>query len=693
MKAKNMTSSTSSSTSGGAQCIVCCETIEVFGVGPCDHRDVCATCSFRRRQLYGQRECAICKESQPRVVFTRDPHKPFAAFDLAAMAAAAARSDHTHAPDALGGVYCDGDDIAVRFAAMLAITCPRCARGAASALPNLAALKNHVRAVHGLVFCDICLRDRKVFLVEQLLFRQSELPQHMATWDGGISEAMSKIAEEQQMRLSSSGKRPKEKTDATAAAAAAMAAKRKWKPMVSRLAIGHPACKFCSEFFYGVDQLYEHLNKQHLTCHLCERTGLLWKYYRDLAELHTHYAEQHCMCKVPNCFMAFASSLDLKAHEAAEHGKSPESLLNFRVRRMGRGGEGIGDCDDDDRDFGAGRGHHGPRRNGGGAMRDPGPRLEMLRPSRSPPPPRSTTPPAAAAVAAAVPTAPPSNGPPSQPPPPQQPQLPLVPTKSMLAATPTHQVPVPVPVPVPAPAPAPVPASQPTTTPSSKAPSNPKKQPEEPTPEKLKEEANAKLVASMKELVSDEEFRLFRQYSGDFRSGQITARDYHARFFSTFGVNARTRQMFADLVALLPDKSKSMELLHLHTLEQAPAAAVVRPVPQRQKTPEATAAAAPLADFPALPSDQTHRDHFTETWAAAATDDAVSGPVRPLMPTPSYQQPKKPQDLTSQDFPALPSAPAKSKKDKKKTEPKQGHQQSAKQPKAKHGRTVLMKWG
>jgi hypothetical protein len=31
---------------------------------------------------------------------------------------------------------------------------------------------------------------------------------------------------------------------------------------------GHPTCEFCSRHFYGVDQLYKHLQETHFTCHV-----------------------------------------------------------------------------------------------------------------------------------------------------------------------------------------------------------------------------------------------------------------------------------------------------------------------------------------------------------------------------------------------------------------------------------------
>ena len=43
-------------------CVLCCEEIEVFAVGPCDHTDsVCYKCSSRMRALCKQNYCAVCR--------------------------------------------------------------------------------------------------------------------------------------------------------------------------------------------------------------------------------------------------------------------------------------------------------------------------------------------------------------------------------------------------------------------------------------------------------------------------------------------------------------------------------------------------------------------------------------------------------------------------------------------------------
>jgi hypothetical protein len=42
-------------------CLICCELIDFFSAGECEHRFVCSQCTLRRRALYKEWQCCICK--------------------------------------------------------------------------------------------------------------------------------------------------------------------------------------------------------------------------------------------------------------------------------------------------------------------------------------------------------------------------------------------------------------------------------------------------------------------------------------------------------------------------------------------------------------------------------------------------------------------------------------------------------
>lgn len=60
---------------------------------------------------------------------------------------------------------------------------------------------------------------------------------------------------------------------------------------------GHPRCEFCKTRFYDAAQLHDHLVKDHYSCHICEKKGILHKYYRDYTDLERHFRSDHFLCE------------------------------------------------------------------------------------------------------------------------------------------------------------------------------------------------------------------------------------------------------------------------------------------------------------------------------------------------------------------------------------------------------------
>jgi len=275
------------------QCIICCEEIKVYGLGPCNHRDVCAMCSLRLRELYKDMGCCICKAPIKEIIYTSNRGLNYEGFTLGKLIF-----------DKSLGAYFDEAPFYESVKRMWEFKCPMCN---APTFGRLQDLRHHIKHNHGLVYCDLCIGDRKVFLTEQPLFAPRDIPQHYLEWDGGVAE---------QTRVK-----------------------------------GHPMCQFCRTSFYGNDQLYEHLQRNHFTCHICERDGILYQYYKDYTGLEKHFQSDHFLCGDPEClakkFVVFRSSLDMKAHEVTAHGKKSKAdrliEVNFRVLRAGRSGEGIED--------------------------------------------------------------------------------------------------------------------------------------------------------------------------------------------------------------------------------------------------------------------------------------------------------------------------------------------------------------
>ena len=126
--------------------------------------------------------------------------------------------------------------------------------------------------------------------------------------------------------------------------------------------VGHPTCKFCinkkgknaTTFrFYDITKLYDHLNKEHYKCHLCERQLIQDQFFDNYKTLERHFDNKHYLCKHPICltarFVVFDNDICLRAHERSAHGVVSDNNTNggstkiqlaFNIRREGYDGSG-----------------------------------------------------------------------------------------------------------------------------------------------------------------------------------------------------------------------------------------------------------------------------------------------------------------------------------------------------------------
>ncbi len=154
---------------------------------------------------------------------------------------------------------------------------------------TLKQLQVHLRKDHnGQQHCNVCLKEKKVFLMEHRQYEIEELKKHMFSGD------------EQGFT-------------------------------------GHPFCKFCKKRMYDDAQLYEHLTKDHFKCHLCEGN----KYFKDYKDLEDHFRVSHFLCENKEClsmkFQVFATNIGFHAHIKEMHPgmKPPPVKLGFRIGREG----------------------------------------------------------------------------------------------------------------------------------------------------------------------------------------------------------------------------------------------------------------------------------------------------------------------------------------------------------------------
>eukprot|EP00762_Andalucia_godoyi_P006808 ANDGO_00984.mRNA.1 E3 ubiquitin-protein ligase hel2 len=243
-------------------CSVCCEEMSIVSVGPCNHHSVCYKCSLRLRILSRDTKCCICKADLPVVVLSADKSALFASYKLPSLI-------HERSFN----VYCNSREIFDLVKELKSTACPECHEKQ----EGVQGLKHHVKAVHHKQYCELCARSSKKFICELPLFNDRELNHHKNRGDESVQTSFK----------------------------------------------GHPQCKFCREYFYSEDELFEHMNRKHEQCFLCQRQNVHFLYFRGFPELEKHFNEDHFPCPVKSCqddkFSVFASEADLRTHMAVVH--------------------------------------------------------------------------------------------------------------------------------------------------------------------------------------------------------------------------------------------------------------------------------------------------------------------------------------------------------------------------------------
>ncbi|CAK1595961.1 unnamed protein product [Parnassius mnemosyne] len=247
-------------------CVVCFKNVLYFSIGECDH-PVCFECSTRMRVLCLQNECPICRQDLSRVVFTESiqPYKELRNRVF---------SDRLFERQFKIG-FCS-EEIKNAYEKLLEHRCKICEK--IPPFRTFTMLSDHMRRLHERYYCDLCVKHLKIFTSERRCYTRQELAHHRRKGD-----------------LDDTSHR------------------------------GHPLCEFCEERFMDADELYRHLRKEHLYCHLCDADGRNL-YYASHSALAHHFRTDHYLCEEGECAeqhltAVFRSEIDLKAHKATVHGK------------------------------------------------------------------------------------------------------------------------------------------------------------------------------------------------------------------------------------------------------------------------------------------------------------------------------------------------------------------------------------
>jgi hypothetical protein len=203
-------SSTTEYAADAPECLICCEKIQYYAVGECNHAEVCALCSVRMRLLYDDRDCCMCKKALDRVYVAKTKlekqthnggaseaavaveeeegkRRTQASFEeLEAMVKADPQLQKNHLdltlPGGSGGgnMYFLDTAYYTEVRHLFDVECEVCRHKFSS----VHSLRQHAEQVHGELYCDLCLKHRKVFLYEQVRYpSHGALARHIENGD------------------------------------------------------------------------------------------------------------------------------------------------------------------------------------------------------------------------------------------------------------------------------------------------------------------------------------------------------------------------------------------------------------------------------------------------------------------------------------------------------------------------------
>lgn len=155
-------------------------------------------------------------------------------------------------------------------------------------------LRDHMKKVHDLYYCEICVENLKQFPTEFKVYSRPMLTKHRR--DGDPDDSSHR---------------------------------------------GHPLCRFCDIRYLDNDVLHAHLRTDHFWCHICESDGKQ-DYYKNYPLLRQHFKEEHYLCEEGACreeklTSVFRSKIDLQAHRASTHtrGLSKAEVKQLRQVELG----------------------------------------------------------------------------------------------------------------------------------------------------------------------------------------------------------------------------------------------------------------------------------------------------------------------------------------------------------------------
>ncbi|EJT98478.1 hypothetical protein DACRYDRAFT_118741 [Dacryopinax primogenitus] len=329
-----------------AVCHICANAITYISLSPCLHT-TCHTCALRLRALYKSQSCTVCKQPQPRLLFLLPSTLP----NPGSLGVTTQEDREKVFDDFLAKCPFSDEQQSTAFQSLpikqatlqlLRFNCPFSSlhsltepgssppRGAPPTPCSFVAsrgfieLARHTREQHGRLLCELCVKSKKIFAHEHVLYTPRQLVVHLpnlSTVPIDMQRGRGRRGRGRGRGGLSRGAGPAATRDVDMDNGADGEAEEEEEDMVEW---SHPMCAFCRECFASSDELYAHLKEKHEECFICRNAGERDVYFLNYESLQRHFQSAHYPCPHPNCisqhFVVFPSDMDLKAHYVETHG-------------------------------------------------------------------------------------------------------------------------------------------------------------------------------------------------------------------------------------------------------------------------------------------------------------------------------------------------------------------------------------
>lgn len=254
-------------------CLICADFFHPIERVPtivsCGHTGVCSICFLRLRSVLRDFNCPQCKQNCESVICSIDKNAKYSDFETWGDQLPGFICDHT------SRMYFPQEHHKQKIEKLRKSLCPVCG----VVKRDSKTLRLHM-AEHKLQMCALCIEFKHSFPSEQSIYTQVEYEAHIRVGDKDGSE-------------------------------------------------GHPNCEFCKRRYYDKNALFQHLQKDHYSCHICDQNGIQFKYYNDYPSLEDHFRSAHIICEEPNClqkrFVVFSNEFDFSNHMVNYH---PQNAVN-----------------------------------------------------------------------------------------------------------------------------------------------------------------------------------------------------------------------------------------------------------------------------------------------------------------------------------------------------------------------------